>query len=236
VPDRILQLAKRSGSPVLLSVFLVASAALHAIVLLAVPDAHLERLPPHLTVMEVVLVQIDPARPEPVMPSRTEALAINPSGKSARVASAQPAARPTTQQPRQTMLTLPDIPPPESVIAPAEMAARVPVRPEPAPQAASIAPPTLPSFSASYLRNPAPRYPLAARRAGEQGTVTLKVLVARDGLPRRIELEETSGSTHLDTAALEAVRQWRFVPARRGTVPIESWVLVPVVFRLENPS
>jgi protein TonB len=27
---------------------------------------------------------------------------------------------------------------------------------------------------------------------------------------------------------------WRFVPARHGTDPVESWVLVPVVFRLEG--
>lgn len=107
---------------------------------------------------------------------------------------------------------------------------------EPAPRIASIAPPTPPSFSAEYLRNPAPRYPVAARRAGEQGTVTLKVLVGMDGMPQRVEVERTSGSPRLDSAALDAVRRWRFVPAHRGSTPIESWVLVPVVFRLENPS
>ena len=95
---------------------------------------------------------------------------------------------------------------------------------------------TLPSFSAAYLRNPAPRYPVAARRAGEQGTVTLRVLVTRDGRPARVDLEKTSGSAHLDAAALEAVRGWRFVPARQGPDAIESWVLVPIVFRLEGVS
>jgi protein TonB len=66
--------------------------------------------------------------------------------------------------------------------------------------------------------------------------VTLKVLVGMDGLPQRVEVEKTSGSSRLDSAALDAVRRWRFVPARRGSSAIESWVLVPVVFRLENPS
>ncbi len=96
--------------------------------------------------------------------------------------------------------------------------------------------PTPARFSASYLRNPAPRYPLAARRAGEQGTVTLKVLVSVEGLPRLVEVDKTSGSSRLDAAALDAVRRWRFAPARRGATPIQSWVLVPVVFRLEEPS
>lgn len=98
---------------------------------------------------------------------------------------------------------------------------------------AAVSPPV---FNAAYLRNPAPRYPLIARRNGEQGTVTLRVLVARDGTPARVTIEKTSGSPHLDDAALETVRSWRFVPARRGEETIEAWVLVPIVFRLEAAS
>jgi protein TonB len=91
-----------------------------------------------------------------------------------------------------------------------------------------------PSFNAAYLRNPAPRYPLVARRNGEQGTVTLKVLVSRDGQPASVDIERTSGSPILDNAAREAVRSWRFTPARRGAQAVEAWVLVPIVFRLED--
>ena len=32
------------------------------------------------------------------------------------------------------------------------------------------------------------------------------------------------------------VKSWRFVPARQGTQPVEAWVLVPVVFKLEGPG
>jgi len=88
----------------------------------------------------------------------------------------------------------------------------------------------------AYLRNPGPRYPDAARRAGEQGTVTLRVLVTREGLPARVTVEKSSGSAHLDHAALEAVKAWRFTPARQGAERVESWMLVPVVFRLEGTS
>ena len=35
-------------------------------------------------------------------------------------------------------------------------------------------------------------------------------------------------------AAREAVARWRFVPARRGDIAIESWVLVPIVFKLQG--
>jgi len=91
-------------------------------------------------------------------------------------------------------------------------------------------------FSAAYLRNPAPRYPLASRRAGEQGTVTLRVRVALDGSASRVAVEKSSGSPHLDAAALEAVKAWRFTPARQGADAVESWMLVPIVFRLEGSS
>jgi len=93
-----------------------------------------------------------------------------------------------------------------------------------------------PSFNAAYLRNPLPPYPLVARRNGEQGTVTLKVRVTREGIAASVAVEKTSGSAHLDDAALETVRTWRFVPARQGSQPVEAWVLVPVVFRLQPVS
>ncbi|MBI4193692.1 MAG: energy transducer TonB [Betaproteobacteria bacterium] len=93
-----------------------------------------------------------------------------------------------------------------------------------------------PAFNAAHLHNAAPHYPLIARRNGEQGTVTLKVLVTRDGVPANVSIEKSSGSGHLDAAALESVSTWRFVPARQGAQPVEAWVLVPVVFRLEGSS
>lgn len=99
---------------------------------------------------------------------------------------------------------------------------------------AAEVPATPPLFNAAYLRNPAPAYPAVARRSGDQGTVMLKVLVSPEGAPLRIELDQTSGSKSLDGAALEAVKGWRFVPARRGTQNIEGWVRVPVVFKLES--
>jgi periplasmic protein TonB len=92
------------------------------------------------------------------------------------------------------------------------------------------------SVNAAYLHNPLPRYPAAARRAGEQGTVMLRVLVSRDGTTARVEVERSSGSPHLDAAARETVKAWRFAPARRGAETIESWIVVPVVFRLEGAS
>ncbi len=93
---------------------------------------------------------------------------------------------------------------------------------------------TAPRFDAAYLNNPAPAYPALSRRMREEGRVLLRVLVSPDGRPTRIELAETSGSSRLDAAAQGAVTRWQFVPARRGDRPVEAWVVVPVVFKLEG--
>jgi protein TonB len=120
-----------------------------------------------------------------------------------------------------------------------------PAQAEPGPSAARAAPlsekagsakTTPPVSDAAYLRNPQPRYPMSARRKGEQGTVLLKVLVTREGSAASVSVDKSSGSTVLDDAALDAVRKWRFVPALRGGQPVEAWHLVPIVFRLEGTS
>ncbi|HEV2169605.1 MAG TPA: energy transducer TonB, partial [Candidatus Binatus sp.] len=86
---------------------------------------------------------------------------------------------------------------------------------------------------ADYARNPPPLYPVSARRRAQQGTVTVRVLIAADGSVERAELAESSGFVALDDTALATVRsRWRFVPARRDGVAIESWVLVPIRFAL----
>ena len=115
-----------------------------------------------------------------------------------------------------------------------------PPPPAPAPPAAAPAATAAPAtvtaarFDAAYLNNPRPGYPALSRRLREEGQVTLRVLVSPDGQPAQVELRSSSGSERLDRAAREAVARWRFVPARRGDTAIESWVLVPIVFKLQG--
>lgn len=77
-----------------------------------------------------------------------------------------------------------------------------------------------------------PAYPPAARRAGEEGTVRLKVLVDEKGRPRDVTVANSSGFARLDQAAIEAVRKWRFVAATDGANPISAWTQVAITFRL----
>lgn len=89
-------------------------------------------------------------------------------------------------------------------------------------------------FDAAYLSNPAPSYPRNSRRRGEEGRVLLRVRVLADGAAGVVEIAEGSGHPRLDDAARDAVRNWRFVPASRGDTKIDSWLNVPIVFRLED--
>jgi protein TonB len=121
--------------------------------------------------------------------------------------------------------------------APAPEAAKPQDSGTPTSGAATATPPPAvvpPRFDAAYLRNPAPVYPAHSRRANEQGRVVLRVLVSADGEAEQVELRTSSGSPHLDEAALETVRKWKFTPARQGNVPVPAWVLVPIAFRLER--
>jgi protein TonB len=101
-------------------------------------------------------------------------------------------------------------------------------------KAAPADPVTPPRYDASFLKNPPPVYPATARRNHEQGTVLLRVRVSGAGAALEVLLEHTSGSAQLDGAALDAVRHWRFLPARRGADPVEAWVLVPIEFALRR--
>lgn len=91
-----------------------------------------------------------------------------------------------------------------------------------------------PRFDADYLRNPAPPYPPLSRRMGEEGKVVLRVSVSPQGSAESVEIKTSSGSNRLDESAAKTVRTWRFIPAKRGEIAIQSWVLVPIIFKLEQ--
>jgi protein TonB len=78
-----------------------------------------------------------------------------------------------------------------------------------------------------------PSYPSSAKRLGIQGTTLLRVHVLEDGRVGAIDVEQSAGHPDLDQAATEAVRRWRFEPARRGEQAVAMWVRLPVEFRIK---
>ena len=75
-----------------------------------------------------------------------------------------------------------------------------------------------------------PVYPPAARASGVEGQVLVQALVGSDGLVKDTRIVKSI--PELDDAAVAAVRQWRFKPARSKGQPVAVWVAVPVKFSL----
>lgn len=87
---------------------------------------------------------------------------------------------------------------------------------------------------ANYFLNPKPLYPVEARRRREEGVVVLSVQVSREGLPEGVQIVQSSRFQLLDEAAVKAVKQWRFTPARIGSLAVVSQIEVPIRFRLSD--
>jgi TonB family protein len=84
-----------------------------------------------------------------------------------------------------------------------------------------------------YAENPKPPYPQEAREKGQQGEVLLRVEVLVNGQVGRIEIKKSSGYELLDHTALTTVKQWRFIPAKKGDAFIPLWVNIPIKFQLQ---
>lgn len=85
------------------------------------------------------------------------------------------------------------------------------------------------------VRRIPPEYPTWARRMGIEGTVILQVEIFEDGTVGAVEVVQSlqSGPGGLDEAAINAVKQWRFAPAKSQGKPIAVWATIPIEFRLD---
>lgn len=80
--------------------------------------------------------------------------------------------------------------------------------------------------------NVMPEYPEAARSAGLESVVILKVVIEKDGSVGRVQVMK--GEEPFVAAALEAVRQWRYSPAQLEGQPIAVYRIVKIPFRLRS--
>ena len=81
------------------------------------------------------------------------------------------------------------------------------------------------------ISSPDPEYTEEARRAKFQGICVLGLIVDADGQPRDIRISRSVG-LGLDQKAIDAVRRWRFEPARKDGRPVAVQISVEVSFRL----
>ncbi len=75
-----------------------------------------------------------------------------------------------------------------------------------------------------------PVYPDLAVQGRVQGVVILEVLVDDQGVPSNVNVLRSVQL--LESAAIEAVRQWRWSPYKLLEKPVPFWVTVTVNFRL----
>jgi len=195
-----------------------AALALHvlALLLLLIPAAYqaapLPRDPP-----QVRWITADPPPPQPPRPP--EVLETRP------MQPVQPRVVQQTQPLPPATATVEDAP---AIMLPAAEPGAALATPSIAPASASG-----PAGELQYRTAPPPSYPSAALRAGQQGTVTLRVEVDAQGVPVAVSIEQSSGSRALDNAARQQVlRHWRFVPALRDGTAVPAVGRIPISFSL----
>lgn len=87
---------------------------------------------------------------------------------------------------------------------------------------------------AKMLNSIVPVYPRVSRMRGEEGKVLLEVFVDSSGTVVEVQIRASSGYSRLDKAAVTALETARFEPALSDGLPVESRVLLPFVFKLDQ--
>jgi protein TonB len=221
---------------------------LHLAGFASMPDAAQEELITPPTPIQVAWIAAPQPKAEttPAAPPKQQQPVIKPKPKTVKRVKAKQKAVLSTATPATTVTTASaekaeKTPAPavtKAPVAPAAKPAAHAVQPatsaSPAQTADSRLPLTLPNLNADYLNNPAPPYPEDARERGEQGKVLVRALINADGTVAQLAMKKSSGFANLDQSALETVKKWRFVPARRGAATVSAWVVVPISFSLEG--
>lgn len=78
-----------------------------------------------------------------------------------------------------------------------------------------------------------PEYPDLARRIGLEGSVTVKILLDKEGRVKKSLLVKSSDDM-FNQPALDAAKKWVFTPALMNGKPVLVWVSIPFRFKLEQ--
>ncbi|PXX43848.1 energy transducer TonB [Undibacterium pigrum] len=117
-----------------------------------------------------------------------------------------PHIKPVVEIPADTHQITTQAAPPEPqqipMVAKAEQVSNTPVVPAPPKQISAV----------EYVRPPQADYPSMSKRMGEEGKVTLRVLVNEKGVAEKVDIQKSSGSNRLDEAAKLAILRALFKP------------------------
>lgn len=79
-----------------------------------------------------------------------------------------------------------------------------------------------------------PSYPVDARRQGQQGHVTIRLLINRNGRVDQFEILDRQGPSAFERSVEEVVKTWQFEPARHSGVPVAVRAVQTLLFRLNE--
>lgn len=82
------------------------------------------------------------------------------------------------------------------------------------------------------VKSVAPTYPVEMRREGASGIVTLQIVIDETGnVVERTVMKSTR--SEFEPAALQAVQQWKFKPAKKAGVAVRAKIAVPIKFNAD---
>lgn len=74
-----------------------------------------------------------------------------------------------------------------------------------------------------------------AQAAGKEGEVIVQAFITDDGKTSAVKvLKNETGSSSLDEAAMAAIRQVTWEPAKQKDKPVGVWISIPVNFKLND--
>jgi len=239
-PDRLY--AGQNSRRQWLAVFLVIL-LLHAALIAYLHRPAEPETPAKPLVMDIALIAAQAPQPAKPIPPAPPVVPPKPQPKPVKPKKTPPVPKKTQVAPKPVRAPTPTpepAPDAKSEAAPRQESPAPPVAAPPRPAAAPAAPQpktetfTEANYKANYQSNPKPDYPRIAKSRGWQGKVLLRVQVTADGHSAGISVQQSSGHEMLDEAAIEAVKNWTFIPAKRGDTPVASTVTVPINFHFEN--
>lgn len=83
------------------------------------------------------------------------------------------------------------------------------------------------------VRMVAPKFPTEMRKEGTGGLVTVKCTIDEKGNVTEPQVEKASHDAFVQPA-LEALRKWKFKPAKRGGTPVALRVSIPIQFSISD--
>lgn len=210
-----------------LPVSLISHAAI-VLALVAIPILAPAMMPKVFADDEMTIIKIDLPDPPPPQPRRADNLEP-PAGPPSPPTEAPSGINPERPKPQPFEIDTPGLIGGTTVDASTELIAAPP--PE-------IKKPPAPVRVGGLVRTPVkthgvdPVYPPIAQAARVQGIVIIEATIADDG--RVINARVLRSIPLLDTAALDAVRQWQFTPSILNGVPVPVIMTVTVNFTLSR--